>query len=372
MSPCVLGLIFIRSHREGNFHLYVESLKALVPWFFALDHHNYARWIPIHIRDMESLPPFIFKEFEEHGHWVIQKTMNRFSLMPIDQAHEQNNEVVKGSGGAVGLTENPSAFRKWMVSGPEQARLLKELKEFEEQDSTCGYHHEEGLSTQRTFKEQAVSLAEVMSEMGNPFLDGSEELLALDTRNVLNESVVNTVRTVYSLGKDQYDKYFREVIADRTCSIHVPIKKNALPLFSCPQTKAKAKQAGKISLLKNDVTLFSHLYIVMQHRESDMSAFFSHENYHFPPSISDNGKLRFGTKSDLLKVLAKDNQNDPPESIDVKLLDGAAVVHLLPTTDSVTFDEYADQVFVPHILNQLENCKRVDIVWDTYITSSIK
>ena len=64
--------------------------------------------------------------------------------MPIDQAHEQNNEVVKSSGGAVGLTESPSAFRKWMVSGPEQARILKE---FEEQyisnlsDSESGFHH---------------------------------------------------------------------------------------------------------------------------------------------------------------------------------------------------------------------------------------
>lgn len=70
----------------------------------------------------ESLPAPTLQEFEEHGHWVIHKTMNR---IPIDQAHEQNSEVVKGSGGAVGLTENPSAFRKWMVAGPEQARLLK-------------------------------------------------------------------------------------------------------------------------------------------------------------------------------------------------------------------------------------------------------
>ena len=35
--------------------MYVESLEALVPWYFALDHINYARWIPIHIRDMKSL-----------------------------------------------------------------------------------------------------------------------------------------------------------------------------------------------------------------------------------------------------------------------------------------------------------------------------
>jgi hypothetical protein len=162
----LLGLIFIRSHREANFPLYVERLKALVPRFFALNHHNYARRIPIHIRDMESLPAPILKEFEEHSHWVIHKTTNRFSTIPIDQAHEQNNEAVKGSGGAVCLTENPSAFRKWMVSGPEQARLLKEFEEDylpKDKDSDCGYHHEEGFSTQISLKEQAVSLIQVIN-----------------------------------------------------------------------------------------------------------------------------------------------------------------------------------------------------------------
>lgn len=46
-----------------------------------------------------------------------------FSALAIDHAHEQNNASVKGDGGAVGLTENPSALRRWMVSGPEMACL---------------------------------------------------------------------------------------------------------------------------------------------------------------------------------------------------------------------------------------------------------
>lgn len=55
----ILGLIFVRAHREKDLPLYIESLKALVPWFFALDHHNYSRWISIHIQDMESLYPHL-------------------------------------------------------------------------------------------------------------------------------------------------------------------------------------------------------------------------------------------------------------------------------------------------------------------------
>ena len=44
--------------------------------------------------------------------------------MVIDQTHEQANAVIKGDGGAVGVTENPSALRRWMVSGPEVSHLV--------------------------------------------------------------------------------------------------------------------------------------------------------------------------------------------------------------------------------------------------------
>ena len=193
----------------------METLKALVPWFFALDHHNYARWIPIHICDMGNLPASILAEFKNHGHWVVQKTTNRFSAMPVYQAHEQNNEHVRGSGGAVGLTENPSAVRKWMVSGPGQARLLKEFERDFVGDE-MKYHHEEGFSTRNNFKEKAMTMADIINDLGNPFSDDSDELIALETRNVMDATVVNTIRTVESLEQELYQRYRQAVIIDQT------------------------------------------------------------------------------------------------------------------------------------------------------------
>ncbi|CAM4532435.1 unnamed protein product [Leuciscus chuanchicus] len=107
---------------------YVEVLEELIPLFFALDHTNYARWVSVHIRDMKSLPSTIKDESEKHSHWVLSETYNKFSAIPFDQAHEQENKT-KGCGGAVGLTENLNAFRRWMISGPELGRLLKEFEE---------------------------------------------------------------------------------------------------------------------------------------------------------------------------------------------------------------------------------------------------
>ena len=140
---------------EKKFKLYIKVLEELTPLFFAMNHVNYARWMPVHIRDMKSLPDSIREEFHvnyarwmpvhirdmkslpdsireeflQHSNWVLSKTSHKFSAIPFDQAHEQENKIAKGAGGAVGLTENPTAFRRWMLSGPEMARLLKEFQE---------------------------------------------------------------------------------------------------------------------------------------------------------------------------------------------------------------------------------------------------
>ena len=52
--------------------------------------------------------------------------------MAIDKCHEQYNAKTnqgKGSGGAVGLIGNPGALRRWMVAGPEIARIITESEE---------------------------------------------------------------------------------------------------------------------------------------------------------------------------------------------------------------------------------------------------
>ena len=80
--------------------------------------------------------------------------------------------------------------------------------------------------------------------------------------------------------------------------------------------------------------------------QSINQSIFSHENHPFPPSLSDQEKLHFGKKSE---VLVHDVHGEPPNFTDARLLDGAAVVHLLPTVNVSTFDEYADKIFLPHI-----------------------
>ena len=49
--------------------------------------------------------------------------------MAIDKAHEQANAVIKGDGGAVGITEDTSALRRLMVAGPAIAQMIAQYEE---------------------------------------------------------------------------------------------------------------------------------------------------------------------------------------------------------------------------------------------------
>ena len=114
----MLILVYVRSLRQASFAMYLAAMTELVPWFHALDHTHYASWIPVHLRDMAALPmkhPGVAREFGA-GNFTVRKTKNVFSSIPIDQAHEQNNALIKGDGGAVGVTDNPSALLRWMIT----------------------------------------------------------------------------------------------------------------------------------------------------------------------------------------------------------------------------------------------------------------
>ena len=102
------------------------------------------------------------------------------------------------------------------------------------------------MSAEKTFKEQALGLVQTINEMSNPFLDNTAQLLKLDTLNVIDESVVNTVRTVEAVGRDQYNTYHKSVISHCVCSIHEPIKK-LLASLQMPNTQDQ-DQAGRADL----------------------------------------------------------------------------------------------------------------------------
>ena len=88
----ILILMFIRLQRERDFALYVQVLKSIMKYNFAFNH--YTRWLTINVGDLMKLElvcPNVYKEFCS-GNFFVRKTINPFSAIALDQAHEQCSE----------------------------------------------------------------------------------------------------------------------------------------------------------------------------------------------------------------------------------------------------------------------------------------
>lgn len=207
-------LSFVRSLREANFEQYVITCKRFMPYMFALDHVHYARWLSVHLKDMELLPhthPDIYEEFKK-GAFVATKSKRGFSNIALDQAHEQENCRIKGDGGAVGLTECPEALRRWMIAGPEISRIVKEFEESAclKETEIINNHHEVTISNEKKFIKDVRSLVNEFEELCNPFYCDSMDLYTLDTKQVIKEGHKTDILNMYKLGSEQYDSFVND------------------------------------------------------------------------------------------------------------------------------------------------------------------
>ncbi|MEW8543564.1 MAG: hypothetical protein AB2693_08500, partial [Candidatus Thiodiazotropha sp.] len=316
---------------------------------------NYARWLPVHIKDMVQLKitaPPVYEEFNK-GNFAVQKSTHVFSAMAMDQAHEQMNELIKGEGGVIGITDNPSALIKWITAGPEIARIVDE---FENPPQTKRLlHHDQEPAIQAQFASHVKAVVTAFEESGNPFCEDSQDLVVLDSKEVMGEKAVSSLKEVETIGQSQYEKYVEERLKQRSIPISNIIPKNNISLFKKTTQTKHSRTTHEIKSLKNNCELFSRMYISCQSRDGDLDEFFRHENQGTPPALSDMGELRHGTKSDLMgcvESVVTVPEKDMPE-VDAKIVDGSVVVNMLAPKASSTFGEYAADVFVPYLINHL-------------------
>ena len=78
------------SSREGNWFLHLWSIKAMIPWYFAYDHLNYARYLPVYYEQMTNLQtshPDVFQHFLNGG----------FAVQPGAKTHLEEYLLTKQS-----------------------------------------------------------------------------------------------------------------------------------------------------------------------------------------------------------------------------------------------------------------------------------
>src|SRR6218665_1990072 len=99
----------------------------------------------VHVRDMLCIT-------ETHPDIESEFAKGKFSAISIDQAHEQLNAMIKGDGGAIGITENEATLSRWVIVGPEIMRILHEFEDGKNSSPDDFKHHEQKPACQNAVR----------------------------------------------------------------------------------------------------------------------------------------------------------------------------------------------------------------------------
>ncbi|XP_078679472.1 uncharacterized protein LOC144915103 [Branchiostoma floridae x Branchiostoma belcheri] len=373
----MLGLV--RASREGDWQLHLAAVRQMIPWCFAYDHLNYARYLPAYLSDMchlnETHPDAL--EYLQSGGFSAQiGDQNPFGRIPVDQACEETvNKDTQTSGGTKGFSLKPGAVTKYYLVAGYRSLCIRMLKEMLHVNSSSGHTD---LQTSRIARDEAdVNALVAMLEINwiNPFNSEQQDLVCLSTGKIATPKIEEDLLNAKAYGEKAYEAFrVQRLETDApTAQFHDTIKKSKLQTFSELNKKVKVKStAAKEIVLKADRALFGQMIVIAESRKLQMRDVLCHPLGPLPWSLATaDGSLRKTTKS----TLAKELQKNVPAAEEIPqtsacIIDGMAIVQRLKA-DHKRFSEVAEYLF-DMVVHEGWFSHRIDVVFDVYREDSIK
>ena len=134
MDTVSLLLVFIWATRTSDFNFHLTVMEHMMPWYFAYDRTNYARYLPAYWTEMRNLKmthSLAYEEFQVRGSWTIQRQDKwPFASIACDQGLEETlNRDTKIQGGIRHFTLIRSAVLRWLYAQPECAEIARACEE---------------------------------------------------------------------------------------------------------------------------------------------------------------------------------------------------------------------------------------------------
>ena len=328
MDLQTLILLLVRSLREKDLRMYRACLAASVKYFFALDHHHYARWVPVHLTDwiqLEHDSPETYNELKKF--FTISRTTRANSSMGVDQAHEQLNAQIKHMrGGLAFLGESmEESLLKWGVYAPEFIEMLERF-EGEKSDLKPKKHHEDRPEFQSKFALDCNKVTDRMKSVFNPFSADNSKLCRLDNGDEIDqaEKIGSSIRSMISRGEEQFKVYVEERIVQQKVPITETLHKNAFVLPS--NAKGFSDKDSKSSNAK-DLKLIRSLKDLGPTRKDQILNALTFEPDDEPRVFHQNGEIYTSQKAKILPALQKIGATVGTVTCSAVIVDLSHVVH---------------------------------------------
>lgn len=373
MVEILLNVIY--ACRAGLWDLLLECIREIIPYAFAYDNINYARYLSVMLGDMFALEadfPEIYAQFL-CGNFTAQITDGVFSRVETDKVIEMTlNKDTKTPGGTTGFSTSLGAVHRWELNATYRASL-RDVFHQHLNYSTQKHKHKD-LSPARIRKDESAvqSIISILEEtFVHPFAE--MPLLSISRGIALDEAVADKMLKVKEIGKELMVTFNKDRLEDgHTLSIFDRIKKQKLPTFSNISLSKAAKHKARLVAIESTKELFAKIAIIAQKRVIDLKQLLSFPLIELPLSLSEpDGTLKKTAKSRLLHAI--EGETAPVEMLQEDhtfIVDGMAHVRQLKS-GGLTFDQFSTKL-LKAIVNASPFASRLDIVFDVYFETSIK
>lgn len=375
VEEVVLGLL--RASREGNWHLHLHAIRAFLPWCFAYDRVNYARYLSTYFAEMTNLPqknPEVYEAFQCGMFSVQLSSNNPFGKIPVDQTTEVTvNKDTQTPGGTSGFSLKAGAIKRYYMTAEHRSAFLGQLRDMIQGNLSQLQHTELQQSRIKTDEEAVTATVSLIQGWVNPFA-GSQEIISISTAKVAPKDIASDLMRAYEVGEKSYAAFKEERLEPHTPAkkFHDPLKANKLKTFSAMCKKKEVKASGCTIILKADRSLFGRIIVMAQSRSLQMENVLSHPLGPLPWALSTpDGLLRKTNKAALATSLQKNVSvaEKLPENT-ASVIDGMNLVQRVKG-DEACFGDVAKIVF-SMALSEGRQSSRIDVVFDTYKDNSIK
>ena len=128
MVGLLLNIIY--SCRLGNWELLLEFIREVIPYAFAYDHVNYARYLTVMLGEMFSLEEQFPEVYHQciPGNFAAELSDGVFSRVETDKVIKMTiNKGTKTPGGNTGFSTNIGAVKQWKVNASYREELCSIL-----------------------------------------------------------------------------------------------------------------------------------------------------------------------------------------------------------------------------------------------------
>ena len=207
-------LALLRASREGDWMHHLAAIRQMIPWCFAYDKLNYARFLPYYYATMSRLPidhPDVHEHFMQGGFSVQIGEKNPFGRIHVDQTIEETiNKDTQTSRGTKGFSLKCGAVARYYMTSEYRSMYLRQLRDMIGHQNSDISHPD--LQPPRIKRDEAdvQSLVDLMETSWlNSFSPNHPELVSLSTATVAPPAIAEDLLGAHKIGEEAY-KAFRQ------------------------------------------------------------------------------------------------------------------------------------------------------------------